>query len=56
MVVSLLTIQAWTNAQRMGEGTIQGMYNGDMGKMRNDLSCASDSLFYKGEESFDLES
>ena len=56
MEFSMLTIQAWTNAQRIREGIIQGVSNRHMGQIREDLFDAPESLFYKGEESFDLES
>ena len=52
----MLTIQAWTNAQRMREGIIQGVSNRHMGQIRKDLFDAPESLLYKGEEHFDLES
>ena len=52
----MLNIQAWTNAQRIREGIIQGVSNRHMGQIREDLFDAPESLFYKGEESFDLES
>ena len=56
MELSMLTIQAWTNAQRIRERIIQGVSNRHMGQIRKDLFDDPESLFYKGEESFDLES
>ena len=50
----MLTIQAWTNAQRMREGIIQGVSNRHMGQRRKDLFDAPEDLFYKGEVRFDL--
>ena len=52
----MLNIQAWTNAQRIREGIIQGMSNRHIGQIRKNLFDAPESLFYKGVESFDLES
>ena len=49
------TPQAWTNAHRMREGIIQGVSNRHMGQIRKDRFNAPESLFYKGEESFDLQ-
>ena len=54
MELSMLTIQAWTNAQRIRERIIQGVSNRHMGQIRKDLFDAPESLFYKGEERFDL--
>ena len=56
MEFSMLTIQAWTNAQRIRERIIQGVSNRHMGQIRKDLFDAPESLFYKGKKSFDLES
>ena len=52
----MLTIQAWTNAQRMREGIIQGVSNRRKGQIRKDLFDDPESLFYKGEDRFDVES
>ena len=56
MELSMLTIQAWTNAQIIRERIIQGVSNRHMGQIRKDLFDAPESLLYKGEEHFDLES
>ena len=56
MEFPMVTIQAWTNAQRIRERIIQGVSNRHMGQIRKDLFDAPESLLYKGEEHFDLES
>ena len=54
MELSMLTIQAWTNAQRIRERIIQGVSDRHMDQIQKDLFVAPEGLFYKGEERFDL--